>query len=680
MFLMSKDTKSFLSDVKNSKIKQPTQIGFSAKSWKTAFDSFENISEQDEKIYLMGLWTDKYLNSIRSELKKYNDKVVDLIKLRQMYVATLNRDYCVADTAIKEHLEYSKEKGVVIGAIPEKKFPIGPDNFNVHLFGAIEAGVGALRFPLSETFRKNNIIDKGLDDLEILQILLIRINLASTYSLILNLWGESLWSNWGLESADKLDLIRPPKSREHLCRVVSEHRFEALNAEFSYHTINIWAQLPKEIKNIERDKKRVISIERRGKRKVLKLGVIDDEAILIPELSMAIASEEQYWDQLLEIPLPNYPNITIRDLVKAWGVFSSLGRVLKSKCPKDTGVNSIGKLLQFSPRLNKSELLIATKKATGFSHDQILSIIDLCTFSGDVKDDPWLKPFIQLEKDFVCFLIPPLIVSNRIRLIENWMREGGLDLNKRGCAFEDYVRGQIENVSQKSKYMSDTFVSLKSIKLSIEGKEEEIDFIWIIGSLILIGEIKCSLFPTSPIEFHNFFYLLDSATHQVKRKVDYVKNNLNVFYKALAKDITNNKDDIVVEPIVITNLPFGSGFPINDVPITDLRILIRYIEGFQKILVSTAFDGNENSTKVDFFKSKEEAQKNILPFLNQPLTIKLFLEQINSEIEPIWKFNNGDKDSAWLRIFIDESKINHNKIFKRSNKANTADAKNRAAD
>jgi len=248
---------------------------------------------------------------------------------------------------------------------------------------------------------------------------------------------------------------------------------------------------------------------------------------------MAIASEEQYWDQLLVMPLPNYPNLTIRDFVKAWELFSSLGRAIKSKLPIDTGVTRIAKLIQFAPKLKRSELINTIKKATGFSHEKTLSIISLCTFSGDVKDDPWIKPLIPLDREFFCFLVPSLIITNRIRLIESWMREGGLDLGKRGNAFEDYVQQEICKYSKASKHMSNTFVSLKSIRLSIADQEEQIDFIWIIGSLILIGEIKCSLFPTSPIEFHNFFDLLDFASSQAKRKADFVNKNIKSLYHIL---------------------------------------------------------------------------------------------------------------------------------------------------
>lgn len=652
-----KDTKSFSSAVKSGRIKQPTQIGYKEKDWEKSFEVFENISEQDEKLFLAGLWFHKYLSDIRAELKKFNDKVLDPNKLRQMYVAVVNRDFCVADTAILDHFGSDKDKEILMGEIPEKKLPTGPNDFNIHIFGAIESSVSAVKYPIAETFDKNDFIKQNIDDLEILKILQIRINLASTYALVSDLWGECLWNKWSIDSQEKVDLIIPPKLDEHFCRTISLHRFDSLNAEFSYHAVSIWDELPNEIKEKERNKKRIVSINKKGKKKILKLGPYENDIDLLRDLSMSIASEEQYWDHLLAMPLPKYPAITIRDMMRAWEILSSLGRAQKSKLPIDTGVTSVAELLQFAPKLRMSELIIALKKATGFSHEKALSIINLCLFSGNLKDDPWIKPLVPLDKNYFCSLVPSLIVTNRIRLIESWMKEGGIELDKRGYAFEEYIRQKISRYSKASKYMQDTLISTKPIILTIADQEEEIDFVWLIGSLILIGEIKCSFFPTSPLEFHNFFNLLDSAVNQVKRKVDFVKSNLKSLFEALKIDVPENKNEIVVSPVVITNLPYGSGFPINNVPITDLRILIRYMEGYQKFFISKTTNGGENSTELVFYKSCEEAKKNILSFLNSPPNIKLFKKFMNSEFEPLLKFQNRKKGAGWLRLYVDESKI-----------------------
>ena len=48
--------------------------------------------------------------------------------------------------------------------------------------------------------------------------------------------------------------------------------------------------------------------------------------------------------------------------------------------------------------------------------------------------------------------------------------------------------------SKKSNHLSDTLICPKALKLKVDEIDEEIDFIWIIESLILIGEIKQIVF------------------------------------------------------------------------------------------------------------------------------------------------------------------------------------------
>ena len=231
---------SFISSVKRSIIKHPTQLGFSKKRWGKLYNSFENTSERDEQVFIAGIWFFDFFETIRQKLLIFNDKVFDADKIRRSYVAFINRDYLVIDTALKEDMKSKKEKTIIAGEISEKKLSIGPDDYNVRVLAAVEAGVSAVRFPLSETFYGNKYsVKRKATELEFLRILKIRINLASLYNTISEFWGECLWNKWHIYSKDNVDLIVPPNSIDHSYRVISEHRCESLNLEFSYHTINL---------------------------------------------------------------------------------------------------------------------------------------------------------------------------------------------------------------------------------------------------------------------------------------------------------------------------------------------------------------------------------------------------------------------------------------------------------
>jgi hypothetical protein len=648
---------NFLSSIQNSLVKQPTQIGFSTKKWDAFFKQFENHSEEDKKIYEAGLWFFDCFARIRELLSKYNDKVVDLYILRQSYVSIINRDFLVAKMGIEENIDSSDDKKVLMGQLSEMKLPIGPENFDVHILGALETSVSGIRFPLSQTFQKEKLsIKNKISDLDFLNVLFMNANLASLYHTVTQLWGDCLWNGWYMHSNKNMDVIVPPMTKEHVSRVVSLHRRELLEAEFVYHTITLWADMHKKLKEMEINKIRIISTKRIGKRKRFILGKYKDEEKILAALSMSITAEELYWNEVLLSSLPNIPILTVREIIEAWDVLFSLGNAIYSKLPEDTGVKNITKLLQFAPKFKKKELINSIRKITGFSYEKSVAVIDLCTFSGNVREDPWIKPIIPLKNNNLTFLIPALTVTNRIRLIESWMKEGGIDLAERGSAFENHARSEIKNYSKRSKYLSKTFVSDKPVILKND-VEEEVDFVWIIGSLVIIGEIKCSFFPSNPIEVHNYFELLNSATIQVKRKAEFVNNNLPLFYETLAIDNPQNYENIIVYPFVLVNLPFGAGFLINDIAVTDLRILIRYIEGYQDFFVSLPSNKNKKPVKKNFYDSEKESEDNFISYIEKPPIIDLYEKLIDKELVPLIKFEEQEIGSGFLRLFVDESKL-----------------------
>jgi hypothetical protein len=61
-------------------------------------------------------------------------------------------------------------------------------------------------------------------------------------------------------------------------------------------------------------------------------------------------------------------------------------------------------------------------------------ILDLLTFS-EVREELWLRPFVYVDEDEVAVLVSALSGPNLLRSIEQWMKVGGLDLDRRGPAY-----------------------------------------------------------------------------------------------------------------------------------------------------------------------------------------------------------------------------------------------------
>ncbi len=648
---------SFIEQIRNSKIKHPTQVGFSLKKWEKAFNKIQDKSKRDKNIYEAGKYFYDFLNKIRKAISQYNDKNIGREKLIRSYVGLINRDYVVGSEALKKQMKSNKDVKTLKSLI-DRDLPVGPNEMNVNVMNVIESSLDALKYPLSEAFNFEGEKSQGrIDDLKLLDNLRVKINFASLYNIISTFWSECLWNDWFIKFDDDIEIIVPAKSDQHISRVISEHRWESLTSEMAYHTISFWKKLPESKRMMLSSEQQIIGITKQKKKKTFDLGKSDNEEDLVIGMAMAIAAEEIYWNDILEQPLPNYPDLKIRDLMKVWEILYSFGRVANNRLSTNIEVRKINTLVQYAPKFSLKELHSTLKKVTGFSKEKISIILDICSFDGDVRQDLWLKPIIPVGNNSFCALMPSLLVTNRIRLIESWMKEGGVDLDKRGYAFENHVRSDIKRAFEKSELMSDAYIHEKSMKFSDGATEEEIDFICIIGSLIVVGEIKCSLFPTEPIEIYRFFQILESASEQASRKAEFVKNNIHKLLEKINGDVPpRGLNEYKIEPIVMTNLTYGSGLELNNVPITDMRILLKYIKGEQLVFSSSSDDSNSRK-KTKFYSTQNEAEENFIPFLKNPLSVRLCKNFLDRKIEPFPVFEDLGKKLAALRIFVNEDRI-----------------------
>lgn len=648
---------SFIEQIRNSKIKHPTQVGFSLKKWENAFNKIQDKSKRDKNIYEAGKYFYDFLNKIRKAISQYDDKSVGREKLIRSYVGLINRDYIVGSEALKKQMRSNRDVKT-LKSLVDIDLPVGPNEMNVNVMNVIESSLDALKYPLSEAFNFEGEKSQGrIDDLKLLDNLRVKINFASLYNIISTFWSECLWNDWFIKFDDDIEIIVPAKSDQHISRVISEHRWESLTSEMAYHTISFWEKLPESKRMMLSSEQQIIGITKQKKKKTFDLGKSDNEKDLVIGMAMAIAAEEIYWNDILEQPLPNYPDLKIRDLMKVWEILYSFGRVANNRLSTNIEVLKINTLVQYAPKFSLQELHSTLKKVTGFSKEKISKILDICSFDGDVRQDLWLKPIIPVGNDSFCALMPSLLVTNRIRLIESWMKEGGVDLDKRGYAFENHVRSDIKRAFKKSELMSDAYIHEKSMKFSDGATEEEIDFICIIGSLIVVGEIKCSLFPTEPIEIYRFFQILESASEQASRKAEFVKNNIHKFLEKINGDVPpRGLNEYKIEPIVMTNLTYGSGLELNNVPITDMRILLKYIKGEQSVFSSSSDDSNSRK-KTKFYSTQNEAEENFIPFLKNPLSVRLCKNFLDRKIEPFPIFEDLGKKLAALRIFVNEDRI-----------------------
>lgn len=116
----------FLKRIQSSKIRHPTQRGFSRDKWIEEFCLLDSPTEDDRRIYEAGLWFHERLTRVRKKYEEFPDPQVDTDQLIQIYVAIINREYKVMSDAFNENMKANAPAAVWAGQFGDQRLPVGP--------------------------------------------------------------------------------------------------------------------------------------------------------------------------------------------------------------------------------------------------------------------------------------------------------------------------------------------------------------------------------------------------------------------------------------------------------------------------------------------------------------------------------------------------------------------------
>ena len=75
--------------------------------------------------------------------------------------------------------------------------------------------------------------------------------------------------------------------------------------------------------------------------------------------------------------------------------------------------------------------------------------------------------------------------------IEGWLTECGVDLQGKGTEYEQYIKTTLSSVILDNDLLSNSFLIAENEEISVNGVTEEIDLLFKIDNLIVLGEAKC---------------------------------------------------------------------------------------------------------------------------------------------------------------------------------------------
>lgn len=615
---------SFLKCVQNGKVKHPSQIGFKIKSWEDMYKQ-NRVDENDDRIYSAGLSYFKKFEMIRNQLISIPDLKLTKEKLIRLYIGLVNREMKISSKNAIENLKsMSPDKAVNISSIIEARINTTLPGHQISSNRAIEGMVSALRFPLGEFINRYDHLnlkkpnDKA-DAKKFVKKAIKKINMAILYHSNLIFWQESLWHGWEFTTNNEVDYGVAPATEKQLAAAVGEHRFQAITLEFYHHSSNLWKKIPKQIIDEICEVNGIISIVNNRGSKNLITGKLDLSSPSFGWVN-SLGVQEAYMEKLSRENLTILGNTSVKEFLRVYEHLFHLGQAVSNYIPDDFITASPPQVLEFAPYFEYAAVARLIQQLTSIEIDKIYRILETLSFTGDVKQDIWLRPLIKINSSEFTPVLPALMFPNLIRSVEYWFQLANIKIDEKGDEFEDHVRKRINVCKGESSILCKSKVIENAVKFDVENESEEIDFIWILGKKIIVGEIKCVSHPAEPIEWKNLFDIVEKAKVQIKRKCNFILKHINVFLNKFYSDSEMEPSEFILLPTIILSKPMMSGFVIEDIPITDLLLLERYCHGqYERVQIK----GEEEIEKVfPFFNSWEEAVNRIDDYLKKPPIIE----------------------------------------------------------
>ena len=211
-------------------------------------------------------------------------------------------------------------------------------------------------------------------------------------------------------------------------------------------------------------------------------------------------------------------------------------------------------------------------------------------------------------EDDYCLVIPCIHSVHLERIVEGWMRQGGLELERRGPEFERFCREFLRISVARSPIKEAITIVKQPVQFSPPGEQgEEIDLVIVIADTVLLVEAKCILWPDDSLQFARYRDTIEGAVKQIKRKHDAVVRHYTDFSNRLAQLGYALPASPTITCCVLTNSAVFAGFPVEGVPIVDLEILDAFFENdYIKVEVQQQGKVVERHT-LRFYKDKTEA-------------------------------------------------------------------------
>lgn len=640
---------TFEEHVRRGCVPQPTQRTFSRQAWEATFGGCPEPTIRDRQLFESGSWFADRLAEVRDAVETVQTDFLRQRGSRRLFVGLVNRDFVVMNRAV---LPAEQDRPLHLPALVDRELPMGPRGFPVVPLAAIEAAVSALRFPLSRTDRPAQGGERQLlESPATLASLFSIMNLAGAYHSLEALWQGCLWEGLYVDANTQPPQLRFADPGLARASAVGQYRRDELLSQLATFAFELWrdpANAP--LRAAALAAHRTAEVTDRGNVIIRRPRQLP--AVPPPDQLMQVAAEQLYWDELLQEPLDHLGGVTLRGLLRAWDVLLWVAEACEQHMPTNTTIQTARDYLPYALPVRRSALLRALVREAHLTPAQAAAALELFAVrEHDHRTDLWFTPLVPLPDSRLVVIVPAAATTNRIRLLEYWMRQGQVDLERRGPAFEQHLRLNLRRSIAEGPLSQLARVAPDQVMLRLGGSEEEIDLLIALGTIVLVGEIKCSVFPVSALELFNHRETLKDAQAQVARKAAVLAENLREARESIPELADSEPATCMVVPVVVSNLPIDVGRLRRPV-VVDHLILERFFgDGYLPTQVVVSPDGRrEEGERIYFYTSAAEAPERLTEYLELPPQVRVLDEHLTLQLRRLPLLAAGALDlEHWSR-------------------------------
>jgi len=607
----------FVQAVRDGLVKHPTQRGFALSRWQASYASSADHSQQASDLAAAGEWTFRSLNCIRDQLRSL-PALPNPDEHIRLLAAAANYLLLTVSEQVRDELENSPF--IVLGAS------------GGHLDEQMESLLDGLRYPLSVALQGEQQTSDGdrRSDREVLAGVGGRIALGLAYDTTEDLWGRCLWEAWRIQEIRPNEvLFLPPDEEREVAHAVNVFRYLSTRSELAMGFESLCQGLHPPH---NRHPARVFAgVSRKGRRKRFTLA--EPPPWPSQQETYRFVAEELYLKKSLDSPLPNFDGLTAGQILDAWAAIAPLAIHLQEKCPRGQ-LDSVSGLLHCAPVLPAAELARALGEALEVGTKLAEKLIDVLSTKATARQELWFNPIVPVEGG-VSLLAPALISPNLLRSIEEWLRVGGADLSERGPEFEDYVRELLLH----SNSLSNAYIHGQSI--TTDEAVGDIDLFVRLGSTTLVAELKCSLYPASPLERFKYESIMKGAAGQAATKARFVEERWEVVAAQLKQPEIPKPGRVI--PLVVSNLSLATGQRFLNVAAVDVQVLVKYFgDGYlDSGLIDAAGVLRPAGERVHFYGDATDAEHRLEAYLESPPSFRRLVPLVAVNDRPLFELGGS---------------------------------------